>query len=130
MLLVKLLNGKKINVDLTYCIFNGFHIPGILVAEIQNINEDNGAKWTGSYAEFRKKFFCILKCKDFTEAMVQHEIVLHYNCSPVECRIYESEGVVYTADFDHGWVTEPYAISEEQAREMVSEADYFIWRVS
>lgn len=128
MLTVKLINGKRVNLDLVDCIFEKFPIPGILVASIELFNEDNGAKWNGSYTEFRKKFFCICRCKNFEEAMVNHEITLHYNCNPTECRIYESDGQVQCADYDHGWVTEPYTISEQEAAELISEADYFYWR--
>ena len=127
MLMVKLLNGKRINLDLVDCIFNKFPIPGILVREIELFNEDNGAKWSGSYSQFKKQFFCICRCKSFEEAMHNHQIVLQYDCSPVECRIYENEGKVYTADFDGGWVTEPYTINEQEALELISEADYFYW---
>ena len=127
MLKVKLLNGKQIELDLVNCIFKKFPIPGILVKEIVLFNEDNGAKWNGSYTEFAKKFFCICRCKSFEEAMHDHQIVLQYDCSPVECRIYEFEGKAYTADYDGGWVTEPYVISEEEAKELISEADYCYW---
>lgn len=128
MLMVKLINNKKIELDLVDCIFNKFPIPGILVKEVNLFNEDNGAEWTGTYPEFAKQFFCICRCKDFEEAMVNHEITLHYNCNPTECRIYEFEGQVRCADYDGGWVTEPYTISEQEALELISEADYFYWR--
>lgn len=128
MLSVKLINGKVISLDLVDCIFNKFPIPGILVKEISLYNEDNGAKWHGTHAEFAKQFFCICRCKNFEEAMQNHEITLHYDCNPTECRIYEFEGKIYTADYDGGWVTEPYAIDEKEALELITEADYFIWR--
>lgn len=127
MLTVKLINGKKINLDLVNCIFDKFPIPGILVKEISLFNEDNGAKWNGSYSQFKKEFFCICRCKSFEEALQDHQIVLHYDCSPVECRIYEFEGKARCADFDGGWVTEPYTISEKEAAELISEADYIIF---
>lgn len=128
MLMVKLINDRKINLDLVDCIFNEFPIPGILVKSIELTNEENGARWTGSYSEFAKKFFCICRCKSFEEAIKGHEIVLHYNCNPTECRIYEFNGVARCADYDGGWVTEPYPISEKEAAELISEADYFYWR--
>ena len=128
MLKVKLLNGKQIEVDMVDAIFNKFPIPGILVKEVELFNEDNGAKWNGSYSQFKKQFFCICRCKGFEEAMRDHQIVLQYDCFPVECRIYESEGVAYCADFDGGWVTEPYTISEKEVAELIAEADYFYWR--
>ena len=128
MLMVKLLNGKRINLNLVDCIFNKFPIPGILVKEIELTNEENGAKWSGSYTEFKKEFFCICRCKKFEEALKDHQIVLQYDCSPVECRIYESNDVARCADYDGGWVTEPYTINEQEALELISEADYVIWR--
>lgn len=127
MLNVKLINGKKISLDLADCIWDKFPIPGILVQEVSLYNEENGAEWNGSYTEFKKKFFCICRCKSFEEALKEHEIVLQYDCSPVECRIYESEGQARCADFDGGWVTEPYTINETEALELISEADYFYW---
>ena len=128
MLTIKLINNKRVNLDLVDCIFEKFPIPGILIKEISLYNEENGAKWNGSYAEFKKKFFCICRCKGFEEALEGHEIVLHYNCNPTECRIYGFEGVARCADYDHGWVTEPYTINEQEALELISEADYVIWR--
>lgn len=128
MLIVKLLNGKKIELDLVDCIFNKFPIPGILIKEIELFNEDNGVKWVGSYTQFAKEFFCICRCKNFEEALKEHQIVLQYDCSPVECRIYEFEDKAHCADFDGGWVTEPYTITEQEAKELISEADYFYWR--
>lgn len=128
MLIVKLINNKKISLDLADCIWDKFPIPGILVQEVSLYNEDNGAKWTGSYTEFKKKFFCICRCKDFEEALEGHEIVLHYNCNPTECRIYGFKGVARCADYNSGWVTEPYTINETDAKELISEADYIIWR--
>lgn len=128
MLTVKLINGKRVKLDLVDCIFEKFPIPGILVASIELFNEDNGAKWNGSYSEFKKEFFCICRCKSFEEALQDHQIVMQYDCSPIECRIYEFEGKACCADFDGGWVTEPYTISEKEAAELISEADYFYWR--
>ena len=127
MLTVKLINGKIIELDLVDCIFDKFPIPEILVASIELINEDNGAKWTGSYAEFAKQFFCICRCKNFEEALEGHQIILRYNCNPTECRIYEFEGAARCADYDNGWVTEPYTISEEEVKELISEADSIIY---
>lgn len=127
MLSVKLINGKVISLDLVDCIFDKFPIPEILVKEIELFNEENGAKWNGSYSQFKKEFFCICRCKNFEEALQDHQIVMQYDCSPVECRIYESEGQTYCADFDGGWVTEPYTISEQEAAKLISEADYIIF---
>ena len=128
MLTVKLINDKKIELDLVDCIFEKFPIPEILVKEISLYNEDNGAEWHGTHTEFAEQFFCICRCKSFEEALEGHEIVLQYNCNPTECRIYENEGKARCADFDGGWVTEPYTISEKEAAELIAEADYFYWR--